>query len=254
VKRLKRAAVGAADLSLELLVDALDRVLAAGNYRLEWVPGVLGDGSGDAKLYLRWLSGPDCGAWLVLPREPHGRRIASALLGELGRPLVCHQANWFGQGRRGELGVASDERSPDGTSRPRPTGLEGVDLESIAEGGPESQLQGLLCRMIGIRHERDAARHDFSLYEVGGPAEGPPGPGAGGEVSEGRIAEVLGLLRRPGARATLIREGPDSFLATIRGAEDYRMNYYLNEATAGALSAAVEGEGLPALSRPSIRG
>src|SRR4051812_41896307 len=111
---MKKAAIGAADLPLDLLLTTLEHVLAGARYSLEWVPGALTDTCGGSMLFLRWLSDPERGSWLLLPGEPHGRRIASGLVRELRRPLVYHVATWYSEGRRGEVGVVSYELQPDG--------------------------------------------------------------------------------------------------------------------------------------------
>lgn len=251
---LKKAAVGAADLPLDLLLSTTEHVLSDARYALEWVPGAITDEYGSTKLYVQWLAAPQQGSWLVLPIDPHGNRIALALVRELQRPLVYHVANWYSGGRHGEMGVVSYQMEPVGEKRARPTGLESKDLDRITEGGSEDRLQQLIRLLIGIRDTPDAAEYTFPIYEVADGSDEDAVAGPAEEVSEGRLNETLVLLRRPGSRAMLRREGPSSYLAEIEGVEEWRINVYMNAQTASALASATMREQLPLLANPSVRG
>ena len=254
MRMLKKAAIGAADLSLDRLITAIEHVLADARYSLEWVPGAITDKYFGTKLYLQWMASPEQGSWLVLPVEPHGSRIAAALVRELQRPLVYHVAHWYSEGRRGEVGVATYEMQAGGQKSPRPTGLESRDLDEITEGGPEDRLQQLIGLLTGIRDTPESAQYSFPIYEVADGADEDGATDSSKQVSEERLNEILDLLRRPASRAMLRREGPNSHLAVIEGAEKWGINIYMNSQTAAALVSDARREALPLLEKPSIKG
>ncbi len=221
MKRTRRAAIGATDLPLASLLGAQDHVLVSEGYRLEWESNVITSESGGAQFHLEWISSPERGSWLVVPIEPHSRRIVESLVRDLQRTLIYHEASCYATRGKREVGVVSYEIQLDGSRFPRPTGLEYLDLEQIGEARDVDVILTLILQMIGIQETAAVRRQCFPVYEVAARTEDPVDSGRGGAVVERRLNEVLTLLRRPQSRTTLTREGADSYVARIEGAEKW---------------------------------
>ncbi len=245
------AGVGAVDLEPEPTVAALERIVQRLGYVLEWRPGAKTWKASGCAMRIFWRYFPERGTWLDLPLAPHDRKIATALVQELGRPLIYHEAIWLIDANTGSLQVRSSELQSDGSLRSRPTGLEGADLDTITSGRGEERVDQLLRRMMGLLGCKIPARgKGFYLFELDAagalPDSGPYAP-----VNDSRLNQALDLLRQPSIRGKLERTGIDQFILNIFK-QPTTHTFYINYLTAEALKQALRGADLPPLQSPSI--
>lgn len=180
--------LGAADLDPDALTSALEQVLPRCGYVLEWMAGAKTWKATGCGLHVSWRFCAGRGTWLDLPPAPHDRILAIALVQELNRPLLFHEALWLIDGDAGKLQVRTTEVDSDGVFHPRPTGMEDTNLEAITSGKGEVRLHQLVRHLTGtIGCCKNDKGRSFPLFEVEAIGAGPENP-LRGPLEEKRLA------------------------------------------------------------------